>query len=123
MFYVDRGLLPISRALLIAVYGAAAINIFYWYGGVIVANSVHTITGATVPWIRWPVRIIVALLSIIWISRTYWSERGFFEESGAGQELIQITPKATKALEQKADRMRPRSASWPRTRRSRLRSA
>ena len=36
-------------AMVTPIYGAVAINIFYWYGGVTLANSIHTITGVTRP--------------------------------------------------------------------------
>ncbi len=100
-FYAVEALLPLSVSMVTAIYGAVAINIFYWYGAPIVDNSIHTITGATVPWLRWPIRIVVALLTVVWISRTYWVERRFLEESGASRQLIQITPTASKALEEK----------------------
>ena len=101
-FFAIQALLPISLALLIALFGAAAINIFYWYGGVIAASSFHTITGVSAPWLRWPIRLVVLVLSLIWISRTYWSERHFEEESAPARPLIEITPVAAKALEDKA---------------------
>lgn len=102
-FYALEALLPLTVAMAPALYAAAALNLFYWYGGVVVADSLRTVTGLDVPWIRWPVRLFVAALTVVWLSRTYWVERRFLEETGAvPSELIQITPQATKALQQQS---------------------
>ncbi len=103
LFFVIEAVTPLSIGLLTAIYGAAAINIFYWFAGVTLANSVHTVFGVSVPWLRWPISIIVALLTIVWISRTYWSEHRYLEESGPTRTLIPITPLAAKTEAKQAE--------------------
>ncbi|MGB8652115.1 MAG: FAD-dependent oxidoreductase [Mycobacteriales bacterium] len=102
-FFAVEALLPVTVGMVTALYASAAINLFYWYGGVVAADSLRTITGVDAPWVRWPVRVAVAALTVVWLSRTYWVERRFLEETGAASaDLIQITPKAAKALQQQA---------------------
>ncbi|MFD4369732.1 FAD-dependent oxidoreductase [Rhodococcus sp. NPDC058521] len=64
-----------ATVLIAAGYAAVAINVFYWYCSVVLANSFAVVTGVDIPWVRWPIRIAVALLTVVWISRTYWSTR------------------------------------------------
>ena len=93
IFFALDALLPVSTGLLIAFFASAAINIFYWYGSVILADSFLTITGAAIPWVRWPIRAVVLVLTLIWIARTYFTERRYFEQSAPTPQPIKITPK------------------------------
>jgi NADPH-dependent 2,4-dienoyl-CoA reductase/sulfur reductase-like enzyme/ferredoxin len=93
IFFALDALLPLSTSLLIAFFASAAINIFYWYGGAILANSFLTITGVAIPWVRWPIRAAVLVLTLIWIARTYFTERRYLEQSAPASQPITITPK------------------------------
>ena len=64
LFYALQALLPLSTTVTIAIWASAAINIFYWFAGVILEDSFPTITGVQVPWVRWPIRAIVLALSL-----------------------------------------------------------
>ena len=97
-FYALDALLPITTAMVVALYGSIAINIFYWYASVTLASSFHTITGVAIPWVRWPIRVLVLLLSFIWLARTKVVERQYEQESGAGSQPIQLSVKGSKAL-------------------------
>ena len=103
LFFVIEAVTPLSVGLLTALYGAAAINIFYWFAGVTLAHSVHTVFGLDVPWLRWPISILVALLTVVWISRTYFAERRYLDESGPTRTLIPITPLAAKTEAKQAE--------------------
>ena len=80
-FYVLDAVLALTPALMTALYAAAALNTFYWFAGVVLAGSAQTITGLEVAWIRWPISGLVAMLTVVWISRTYWTERAYLAES------------------------------------------
>ena len=69
-FYVLDAVLALTPALMTALYAAAALNIFYWFAGVVLAGSAQTITGLEAAWIRWPISGLVAILTVVWISRT-----------------------------------------------------
>jgi nitrite reductase (NADH) large subunit len=96
-FYALDALLRVSTALLVAFFASGAINIFYWYASVILAQSFLTVTGVAIPWVRWPIRAIVWVLTLIWISRTYFTERRFLEESSPTPVPITLAPKGAKA--------------------------
>jgi nitrite reductase (NADH) large subunit len=57
-FLAAEALLPVSTPKLAAVYGAIAINLFYW-------------------WVAWPVGIVVLALTVVWLRRTFAKEAAF----------------------------------------------
>jgi nitrite reductase (NADH) large subunit len=83
IFFAVQALLPRSTALTIALWGAAAITIFYWFSGVTLANSFATVTGISAPWLRWPIRALVVVLSLFWIARTVIKARQYEQEFAA----------------------------------------
>jgi nitrite reductase (NADH) large subunit len=101
-FYILDALLPLASAMLTAIYPAVAINIFYWYASVTLADSFHTVTGAAIPWVRWPIRAVVLVLTIIWITRTYAAGRRFAEESSGHPAPVRVGRAAARALANKA---------------------
>lgn len=69
-FLALEALLPASTPTLAAVYGAAAINLFYW-------------SAAPGPeWVAWPLRAAVLTLNVVWLRRTFAKERVFLERQG-----------------------------------------
>jgi nitrite reductase (NADH) large subunit len=78
-FFALEAILRISAARLAAVYGAAAITLFYWYGSKVVAT---TVTGSAAGWFVWPVRVAVAALAAVWLVRV-WRQEETYEESSA----------------------------------------
>ncbi len=105
LFYALQAILSASTTLLVALWASAAINIFYWFAGVTLADSFHQITGVEAPWLRWPIRAIVAALSLFWIARTYVKGRQYEEEAASRPALpvIQISPRAAKVARQAMD--------------------
>jgi nitrite reductase (NADH) large subunit len=104
-FYILDALLPVTSGMLTALYPAAAINIFYWYASVVLADSFRTVTGGVpIPWVRWPIRIIVVALTLSWITRTYAAGRRFEQESAGGPAAVQVGRAAATALATKAKR-------------------
>ncbi len=69
-FLALEALVPASTPKLAALYGAAAINLFYWWA-------------APGPdWIAWPLRAAVLALTVVWLRRTFAKERLFLERKG-----------------------------------------
>ena len=69
-FLALEALLPATTPKLAAVYGAVAINLFYWWA-------------APGPdWIAWPLRAAVLALTVVWLRRTFAKERVFLERQG-----------------------------------------
>ncbi len=85
LFYAAEALLPLRTAVTIALWASAAITIFYWFAGVVLASSFATITGLQVPWLRWLVLVVVLVLSVFWIARTAVKARQYDEEVTASQ--------------------------------------
>ena len=101
LFYALQALLGLSLTVIIAIWASAAINIFYWFSGITLSDSFATITGIQVPWLRWPIRAIVLVLSLFWIARTYVKGRQYEEEAASRPALpvIQISPRAAKVAQ------------------------
>jgi NADPH-dependent 2,4-dienoyl-CoA reductase/sulfur reductase-like enzyme/ferredoxin len=69
-FLALEALVPAGTPKLAAVYGAAAINLFYWWA-------------APGPeWVSWPLRAAVFALTVVWLRRTFAKERVFLERQG-----------------------------------------
>ncbi len=104
LFYAVQALLGLSTTVLIAIWASVAINTFYWFSGITLSDSFATITGIQVPWLRWPIRAIVLMLSLFWIARTYVKGRQYSEDAASRPALpvIQISPRAAKVAKQAA---------------------
>ena len=85
LFYAAEALLPLRTAVTIAVWAAAAINVFYWFAAPVLATSFATVTGIQAPWSRWPLQALVLVLSVLWIARTAVAARQYDEEAAADQ--------------------------------------
>ncbi len=102
-FYILDALFSFASGMLTALFPAVALNLFYWYAAVILADSFHTVTGVAIPWVRWPIRAIVLVLTMIFITRTYAAGRRFEEEaSGRPAALVRVGRAAARALASKA---------------------
>ncbi len=101
LFYAVQAILLVQAPLLIALWASVAINIFYWFGGITLAASFHQITGVSAPWLRWPIRAIVLVLTLVWIARTYVKGRQYEEEvaSRSALPVIAISPRAAKVAQ------------------------
>jgi NADPH-dependent 2,4-dienoyl-CoA reductase/sulfur reductase-like enzyme/ferredoxin len=78
-----------SLVKLPALAGVAALNLFYWYGAPAMTEAAARISGEPVSdWSAWIVRGGVAAISLIWLARTFATERRFVRrtvESTTGQ--------------------------------------
>jgi nitrite reductase (NADH) large subunit len=106
LFYALQALVPgISATVQIAVWAATAISIFYWFSGITLEDSFATITGLHVHWLRWAIRVLVWVLAVFWIARTYVKGRQYEEEAASRPALpvIQISPRAKKVAQKAAE--------------------
>jgi nitrite reductase (NADH) large subunit len=112
-FFALDALLPLSAAMLTALYASVAISIFYWYASVTLADSWKTVTGLPIPWVRWPIRFVVWGLALFWLARTRVVETQFEQESAPAPQLIQLSAKGSRALkaEKQGDEGEKRSSS------------
>jgi NADPH-dependent 2,4-dienoyl-CoA reductase/sulfur reductase-like enzyme/ferredoxin len=101
LFYAVQAILLVPSTLLVALWASVAINTFYWFAGITLADSFHQITGVQAAWLRWPIRAIVLALSLLWIARTYVKGRQYEEEAAArpALQVIQISPRAAKVAQ------------------------
>ena len=85
-FFVLETVLGISAGMVTAVWGAIAITIFYWYSSVTFGDALSTLFGlGDLDWLRWPVLSMLTPLTLVWLIRTYWSERRYLAETGTDQ--------------------------------------
>jgi NADPH-dependent 2,4-dienoyl-CoA reductase/sulfur reductase-like enzyme/ferredoxin len=85
VFFLVDSFLPVSAHKLTTLYAAAALNIFYWFA---FPTIVKAITGDRPPAaLTWSARAAVLALTVLWIVRTYRTERPFLERAGAPQGL------------------------------------
>jgi nitrite reductase (NADH) large subunit len=78
--------LGISAGLVTALWGAVALNLFYWHGTPRAGNALSALFGlGDLSWLRWPVLAVVTPLTLLWLVRTYWSERRYLTETGADE--------------------------------------
>ncbi len=103
-FFVLDALLPLSVAMLTALYASVAISIFYWYASVTLADSWKTVTGIAIPWVRWPIRFVVWGLALFWMARTRVVELQFEQESAPVPQPIQLSVKGSRALREDKER-------------------
>ena len=96
-----------SLVKLPALAGIAALNLFYWYGAPAMTEAAARISGEAVSdWSAWIVRGGVGAISLIWLARTFATERRFIRrtvESTTGQSA-RLGAGAAAALESEARR-------------------
>lgn len=92
-FFVLDSLLKVSSNKIAVLYGAAALNLYYWFNAPVLASLVG---GSVAPWLAWSLQAIILGLSLVWIYRTYRKEKRFVAELiapqsiqvGSGQSLV-----------------------------------
>ncbi|WP_018603701.1 FAD-dependent oxidoreductase [Mycobacterium sp. 155] len=87
-FYAVEAVSPLSPAMVAIGYAAAALNIFYWFAGPVLAASFRTVTGMEVGWLRWGISALIAALTLLWIARTRVVELQFAWTAGMRQAPV-----------------------------------
>jgi nitrite reductase (NADH) large subunit len=116
LFYVIQAVSPLSPAMLTVGFAAVAINLYYWFSGPILTDSLVQITGINAGWLRWPISVTIAVLTLLWIARTRVSELQFAWTTGVRKEPVLLeSPKlpARSSAENAAARVRFEAAGQP----------
>ena len=105
-YFLLDAVTPVPRATLTAVFGAVALNAYYWFNAPALANR---IAGSSPWWWEWPARVAILGLTIAWVQRSWANERRFVDalqaepsarigatadaalDRAAGQETIDVT--------------------------------
>jgi len=78
-FFALDSFVPVTSHKITTLYGAAALNIFYWFA---FPNIVKAITGNAPPSaLTWAVRTALGAVSLLWIARTYAKEQRYREKA------------------------------------------
>ena len=88
LFYAIQAVSRLSPAMLTVGFAAVAINLYYWFSGPILTHSLAEITGIQAGWLRWPISVTIAALTLLWIARTRVSELQFAWTTGARKEPV-----------------------------------
>ena len=76
LFFAADSFVKTSSNKITVLFGAAALNLYYWFNAV----TIGTLIADPAPlWVVWPLRAIVLGLTLIWIYHTYQKERTFIE--------------------------------------------
>ena len=104
LFFAITAVTRLSPAMLTVGFAAVAINVYYFYSGPILTDSLAQITGIQAAWLRWPISAVIAVLTLAWIARTRVAELQFAWTTGARKEPVLLeSPKvAAQAAAQSA---------------------
>lgn len=84
LFFALETFLGLSAGVVTALWGAVALNLFYWYGTPRSGDALSALLGAgDLTWLRWPVVSVVLPLTLFWVVRTWWVERRYLAETAA----------------------------------------
>jgi nitrite reductase (NADH) large subunit len=99
-FFALDALVRSTPATLTALYGALALNLFYWFTAPLLFAGV----GVDTPWPAWALQATVAALTVVWVVRTLRTEQRFLEAAAAapvpqvaGRSALAATPQADAA--------------------------
>ncbi|WP_220794400.1 FAD-dependent oxidoreductase [Nocardioides pelophilus] len=84
LFFALETFLGLSAGVVTALWGAVALNLFYWYGTPRSGDALSALLGTgDLTWLRWPVVSVVLPLNLFWVVRTWWVERRYLAETAA----------------------------------------
>lgn len=95
-FLALRTFMKVTDTKLITLYGAAAINLFYWF---IIPAWLNSVAGSTSPVIVWLLRLLLLGVTLAWIIQTYRKESLFVAQLMPHQ-ATRVSDAAAKALRQ-----------------------
>ncbi len=84
LFFLLETFVKVSTAKVAALFGAVAINLYYWYTFPLVAeNFAEAVEADTPDALVWSVRTLVLAVSAVWLWRTYRKEQRFLAGESA----------------------------------------
>lgn len=99
-YFLVRTLLPVPPATLTVLFGAVALNAYYWFNVPLLAERV---AGSSAWWWEWPGRAVVMALSLVWIARSYQKEERFVG-AVSSEPAVALGAGASGALQRVAQR-------------------
>ena len=132
LFFAIDAVLPLSSSMVAVFYAAAALNIFYWFAGPVLAASFAHLTGINIGWFRWVISGLILLATLLWIARTRVVELQFACRRCApacaagrardeGRRRLAAAPGCRRSPTTAAPTTRPTTTPRPRRRPPRLR--
>lgn len=81
-FFFLSSLLRVTAAKITALFAAAAFTFYYWYNLPLLLRNLGGLAGLPVPAsLDWAARGVIVALAVVWIARTYRTERRFLAQS------------------------------------------
>jgi len=77
LYLLDFLVLKKRAGLLISIYGALAINCYYWFNSTMLVHIFNNSNNIYVTIFIWLIRISVFILSIFWIKKSYIKEQAY----------------------------------------------
>jgi len=84
IFFLVEFIIKTTTNKLTGFFSAAALNLYYWYNSVLMAELFST---PPLLWFVWSVRALVFIITIAWLIRTYKKEQTYKEHLLALQKL------------------------------------
>jgi nitrite reductase (NADH) large subunit len=112
-FFVVDSLLRVTPGTLAVLYGAAALNIYYWFN---VPDLSRRIADTAPAWLVWPSRALLLALTLVWVARSRRKEQRFFAEVSA-PPAMRVGKQALAAISAAGSRKRPEVTILPERRR------
>jgi nitrite reductase (NADH) large subunit len=85
-FALLESFLKVTTNRLTGLYGAVALNSYYWFAFPVLAGSIGTLVGEPLPeWIVWAARVALLGPSALWLARTYAKEPLFLLHSATAE--------------------------------------
>jgi NADPH-dependent 2,4-dienoyl-CoA reductase/sulfur reductase-like enzyme/ferredoxin len=117
-FFILSTFAKMTPSRLTALYGAAALNIYYWYNTTNLARQVQKSFGAEVPDAAiWIARAAVLGLTLVWLVRTVRKEPLFLAETAGVAPPAQVGAAGAVALRKESASGRPEVTLSPEGRR------
>ncbi len=95
-FLTLRTFVKVTDTKLITLYGAAALNLFYWF---VIPAWLNNVFGSAPLMVIWPVRVFLLGITLAWIVQTYRKEPKFVAQLMPHQET-KVSGAAARALKQ-----------------------
>ena len=84
-FFLLDAFAPVTPHKLTTLYGATALNIFYWFAFPTIFKAFASSSSPAA--LTWAARAVVFGLTVTWVVRTYMKERAFLERAGGPKPL------------------------------------
>ncbi|MEM7128098.1 MAG: FAD-dependent oxidoreductase [Chloroflexota bacterium] len=87
LFSLITSFIKTSQQQIAVIFGAVALNIYYWFNAPVIANLVME---PVAEWLPWLIRSLVLALTILWIYRTVLKENLFLQETEEAEQTTRV---------------------------------